>query len=937
MDLETEEASGDRTEEGLSETIEGNIEYSSRGVADNESDSSDGETGKIGIDELPRTGIAKLAKQMFESQAPYEVETEKTPDLMMVSEGLTREGKERFEKGEAYTPAHRVHREVEDLPEKGTASSARAAFVSSTTRQEFTHHMDDDLPDIQGGVAAVVRGKFESGQASNVEVAREGDEEDYRPAKGTALSTRAKFEQGEVYNASTYRREEDEALPEKGLASKTKQMFLSGAASNTMASEEEVEDPKPEIGTASKIKSMFEKGEIPKAEAVHVGEVDELEEVVSTGIAVQLRTQFQKGDISNAEKREKRLSYNPEKGTINETRSIFKDPPHLPVQKEQNDVDNLPSKGVTHDYRWKFETGTVTNAEGSVVDRDEALPTTGTARAQMAAFQAAAERTEYQKTCNIEEEMQMYKTAKGQEPDDEVDNWEYKQTRIAADELPARGVAAQTRAMIESGSYETHMHRTLDDEELLVTPGSARAQREQIERGEYISKPKRLIDEEELPAGVAKEHLTHFERGDYIQAPKKVIDEEDFQAVSGLAKEHLTHFERGDHIHAPKKAIEDENLNFTPGIAREQQGHFERGDYIQAPKKAIDEEDLSFSQGLAREQQQQFEREAYVQAPKKTIDEEDLNFSKGLAREQQQHFERGEYEASPPKKTIDEEELSFPTAGQVSAPTRRLVDEEELSQIRGVTRMQSSRIERGELQHAPSRIIDDEEIVVAPGAAQRQKWLIEQGAYTREVPKYIDQEDFSSSKTARGEDPLAPPEVHAPVHSGSFLYKSYEHLVFACSITLSQRMGMRSTGQVSAPTRRLVDEEELSQIRGVTRMQSSRIERGELQHAPSRIIDDEEIVIAPGAAQRQKWLIEQGAYTREVPKYIDQEDFSSSKTARGEDPLAPPEVHAPVHSGRAHSESAPAQYVNGDTNNNPPKKTAKATMSIKIASRKTSH
>ncbi|XP_048585161.1 uncharacterized protein LOC5520918 isoform X2 [Nematostella vectensis] len=842
MDLETEEASGDRTEEGLSETIEGNIEYSSRGVADNESDSSDGETGKIGIDELPRTGIAKLAKQMFESQAPYEIETEKTPDLMMVSEGLTREGKERFEKGEAYTPAHRVHRELEDLPEKGTASSARAAFVSSTTRQEFTHHMDDDLPDIQGGVAAVVRGKFESGQASNVEVAREGDEEDYRPAKGTALSTRAKFEQGEVYNASTYRREEDEAFPEKGLASKTKQMFLSGAASNTMVSEEEVDDPKPEIGTASKIKSMFEKGEIPKAEAVHVGEVDELEEVVSTGIAVQLRTQFQKGDISNAEKREKRLSYNPEKGTINETRSIFKDPPHLPVQKEQNDVDNLPSKGVTHDYRWKFETGTVTNAEGSVVDRDEALPTTGTARAQMAAFQAAAERTEYQKTCNIEEEMQMYKTAKGQEPDDEVDNWEYKQTRIAADELPARGVAAQTRAMIESGSYETHMHRTLDDEELVVTPGSARAQREQIERGEYISKPKRLIDEEELPAGVAKEHLTHFERGDYIQAPKKVIDEEDFQAVSGLAKEHLTHFERGDHIHAPKKAIEDENLNFTPGIAREQQGHFERGDYIQAPKKAIDEEDLSFSQGLAREQQQQFEREAYVQAPKKTIDEEDLNFSKGLAREQQQHFERGEYEASPLKKTIDEEELSFPT---------------------GKAREQVAHFNRGGDTHTPRKTIEEEELNVTPGLTHVTRAQFERGSLERKPKKLIEEEELP---TFRG-------------------------------LAMEQKRRF-DAGQVSAPTRRLVDEEELSQIRGVTRMQSSRIERGELQHAPSRIIDDEEIVVAPGAAQRQKWLIEQGAYTREVPKYIDQEDFSSSKTARGEDPLAPPEVHAPVHSGR---------------------------------------
>jgi hypothetical protein len=85
--------------------------------------------------------------------------------------------------------------------------------------------------------------------------------QDVKPASGSALNTKAMFEQGNVSNVSSNKEQDaEDGIPSRGLASKTRAQFEKGPVSNVSSSHGDYDDNRPGTGSASKTKALFEQG-----------------------------------------------------------------------------------------------------------------------------------------------------------------------------------------------------------------------------------------------------------------------------------------------------------------------------------------------------------------------------------------------------------------------------------------------------------------------------------------------------------------------------------------------------------------------------------------------------------------------------------------------------------------------------------------------------
>lgn len=77
------------------------------------------EQGKIGVDELPRKGSTRRAKELFEHQPM--AESERTSHgVTMVSEGVATASRKKFESGMVSNTMSGESRQMDDLPEVST-------------------------------------------------------------------------------------------------------------------------------------------------------------------------------------------------------------------------------------------------------------------------------------------------------------------------------------------------------------------------------------------------------------------------------------------------------------------------------------------------------------------------------------------------------------------------------------------------------------------------------------------------------------------------------------------------------------------------------------------------------------------------------------------------------------------------------------------------
>ena len=113
--------------------------------------------GKISLEERPKRGSIKRAKDALEKTPAEEMENYSQPaDLYVVSHtGVTKASREKFEKGEVESPEH-APKILDDLPEAGVTSSKKDLFESGTLEREADKNVDD-LADIQGGIASSAR------------------------------------------------------------------------------------------------------------------------------------------------------------------------------------------------------------------------------------------------------------------------------------------------------------------------------------------------------------------------------------------------------------------------------------------------------------------------------------------------------------------------------------------------------------------------------------------------------------------------------------------------------------------------------------------------------------------------------------------------------------------------------------------------------------
>ena len=117
--------------------------------------------GKISLEERPKRGSIKRAKDAFENPAENEMENYSQPaDLYVVSHtGVAKTSRDKFEKGELES-AQQAPKILDDLPEAGVTSSKKDLFESGTLERQADKNMDD-LEEIQGGIASSAKFVYE--------------------------------------------------------------------------------------------------------------------------------------------------------------------------------------------------------------------------------------------------------------------------------------------------------------------------------------------------------------------------------------------------------------------------------------------------------------------------------------------------------------------------------------------------------------------------------------------------------------------------------------------------------------------------------------------------------------------------------------------------------------------------------------------------------
>ena len=506
------------------------------------------ERGKITQEELPKSGTARRAMEMFESQ-PQEKEKETPVDLEILS-GVTKASMKKYQ-------------------EKQSATSP------SSQREP------GDLHEIQGGIASAQRDAFEKGRVSNVERNKENEEEENLPTAGIASKTRASIESGKVIHA------EDRHVRETGIA-----------------------EEMPTAGSASAVRRRFE------------------------------------GKTDDANKAERRLSYEPEKGEAKGRMAMYmQSVEEASRKKTQDEEDARPPPGAARGVRQMFEQDKVIHAESNRQDswKDD-LPQSGVAKATKEALKAAA--------------------ARG-----------YEKTQVE-DEALTPGRASATRTRYEKGEFEEQ--KSIEREEAVVTPGSTKEQLKQYQEAVANQGPRRRTmdnEQEDLQAarGVALAVKSSYEKeGAPHVETKRTISDEDFTGIQGRAKETTQEIESGGLIKQTPKMVETEDFGVTQGLAKQTTRQIEKGELIKEAPKMVDEEDFSGVSGLAKQTTQQIEKGELITEAHKMVEDEDFSGVSGVVKGTRERIDSGDMAKETPVSNSDKGDLM---GIQAVSSTRTVFDE----------------------------------------------------------------------------------------------------------------------------------------------------------------------------------------------------------------------------------------------------------------------
>ena len=497
--------------------------------------------GKIAEEELPKSGSARRAKQMFESQ-PQEKEKETPVDLEILS-GVTKASMKRYQEKQGSTSPS-GQRQLEDLHE------------------------------IQGGIASSHRDAFEKGKVSNVERSTGVEEEENLPTAGIASKTRESIESGAVIRAEErHVRETDiaEEMPTAGSASAVRRRFEGKAEDEEKAQRRLSYEPVK--GEAKGRLAMYMQNVEETSRKNH--SQDEEDARPPPGAARGVRQMFEQGKVIHAEtnRQDSWKDELPQSGAAQASKEALKAAAGKGYEKSQVQDEAL-TPGRASSTRTRFETGEFEDQK--VIEREEPIVSHGSTKEQMKQYQEAVQNQgPRRRTMDNEQE----------------------------DLQAARGIALAVKSSYEKeGAPHVETKRTIADEDFTVIQGSAKETTREIESGGLIKQAPKLVETEDfgVTQGVAKQTTRQIEKGELIKETHKMVEDEDFSGVSGIAKQTTQSIEKGELIKEAHKTIEDEDFSGVSGIAKQTTQSIEKGELIKEAHKMVKDEDFSGVSGVVK-------------------------------------------------------------------------------------------------------------------------------------------------------------------------------------------------------------------------------------------------------------------------------------------------------------------------------------------------
>ena len=476
--------------------------------------------GKIAEEELPRSGSARRAKEVFESQ-PQEKGEKATPVDLEILSGVTKSSMKRYQEHQAST--------------------------SPSSQREL-----EELHEIQGGIAASHRDAFEKGKVSNVESKRESEEEDSLPTAGIASKTRASIESGKVIRAEDrHVRETDiaEEMPTAGSASAVRRRFEGktddeGKAQRRLSYE-------PEKGEA---KGRLEKYMQSVEESSRKNQSQDEEDArPPPGAARGVRQMFEQDKVIHAEsnRQDSWKDELPQSGVAQASKEALKAAASKGYEKSQVEDEAL-TPGRASSTRTRFEKGEF--EEHKVIEREEPVVAPGSAKEQLKHYQEAVQsQGPRRRTMDNEQE----------------------------DLQAARGIALAVKSSYEKeGAPHVETKRTIEDEDFTGIQGRAKETTREIESGGLIKETSKMVETEDfgVTQGLAKQTTQQIEKGEMIKEAHKMVEDEDFSGVSGIAKQTTQQIEKGELIKEAHKMVEDEDFSGVSGVVKETRNRIDSGE-----------------------------------------------------------------------------------------------------------------------------------------------------------------------------------------------------------------------------------------------------------------------------------------------------------------------------------------------------------------------
>ena len=493
--------------------------------------------GKITEEELPKTGSARRAKEIFESK-PQQQEKETPIDLQILS-GVTKASMKRYQEHQA-----------------SRANSRQRGM--------------EDLEDIQGGIAASNREAFEKGKVSNAERKVGDEEEEHLPTAGIASKTRENFESGQVNRAEDrHVSEKDiiEEMPSAGAASAVRRRFEKNGEGEEKAQRRlsfEPEKGEAKARTAMYMQSLEDSSNKNQA-------LDEQDALPAPGSARGVRQMFEQDKVIHAESnlQDSWKEELPQSGAARATKEALKAAASKGYEKSQIEDEAL-SRGLASAARHRYEKGEFQDQK--VIEREEPIVSPGSTKEQMKQFEeAASNQGPRRRTMDNERE-----------------------------ELEAaRGVALAVKASYEKeGAPHKETKKTIADEDFSAIQGRAKETTREIESGGFIKEAPKMVDTEDfgVARGVAKETTQRIEKGELIKGAHKMVEDEDFSNISGLAKQTTQQIERGEMIKEAHKMVEDEDFSGISGVVKGTRQRIDSGEIAQ--KKTVRNSDAGDLMGI---------------------------------------------------------------------------------------------------------------------------------------------------------------------------------------------------------------------------------------------------------------------------------------------------------------------------------------------------